>query len=90
MIDFHGTTEDKLGRQVILAQAMNGTLLRLVINDKEPIPIPFNPSDDLLQPEKKQSSDANDTEPCRVHCSKFGLFPSPVRFGTRADGWLFS
>lgn len=44
MIDFHTTTKDEMGREVILAQAMDGTLLRLVMNDREAIPLPFNPS----------------------------------------------
>ena len=43
IIDFHTKTKDEFGREMILAKTMDGTMLRLVMNESDSIPIPFEP-----------------------------------------------
>lgn len=52
------------GEEMISAKALDGTTYWIVKRpSKASDKAPFNPSDELLQGEKRQPSDENDTEP---------------------------
>lgn len=63
MVDWFTVTKDDRGRKTVLANCMDGTLLTLVENDTEAIPIAFNPSDGSYHPRKSDGSDGKLPEP---------------------------
>lgn len=49
LIDYHTTSKDEKGREIILAMGMDGIMYSLVLDNKPTEPIPFKPSDETLQ-----------------------------------------